>query len=980
MDKLTLVFHVDSVPMTKAVISGEASLGGSESACLGLARALKARGHDVHIATTKLDADADSTDAWGVSWHRSEDLWNLLPIIDPDVFIALRSPHIFAMPVQARLRILWNQDMLVGEPAKLGIMALAWAYDQIAYVSEYHRKQWEGVAPELKPLGWVTKNGFDPAHVPTDVIKRQNRIIHISRPERGLAPLLQMWPELKRRVPDAELHICRYQSMYDGEGTNVKAMCERYDQMVTQVNAQVGGITYLGALGKKDLYREIAEAEVMWYPGVVDFAETSCIAAIEAQACGTPFVGSYKGALPETVPHGHLVHGDAMTTEYQRQSVHHVEQVLKMVRGTADHLAAVANGRKHVQPYTYDAIAEEWERHLWQTFDERAKDKKRIVGSLLWEDDHVAAKALTDDPAIIDECDRIIRGEVQTAVEYAKYALDPEVEIAQNYGRMQSVVKAFEGCSSILDLACGNGAFAITLAEANKTRHVHGIDYAEGNIDVARKAIEKRGLADRVTVMRSTVCDQATGVIDREALHGCVTPAFDGVFLGEFCEHIAGVQTLLSSVAVLVGKGVRVVITVPSGPFGDLVDPDTPMQKGHVHHYRPRDLDAIFNQQQDCSIDYLDCGATPCGDRVGHWIIKYTTSDAAFGERPLTHWHRTIRPRQRLSVGILANNCTPDLARCLNDVYWIADEIVLANCDSRDVVELARLAERYKCKALTLPAVHQLREGFAGARNVTLEQATGDWFMWIDADEQLIKGIELWKYLESGPYRGYAMKQNHLMLDAAQHFDTPVRVFRRGPDIQFYGCVHEQPQQGDCNGDILPALQLNDVQLAHTGYMNEGVRRHKATKRNLPLLVRDREVFPDRRLGLVLVLRDLINQGMWRQESVGGMDDGVRDLYHRAVLLFEQQFMDPSDKFHTIARPFYEHALRHYDGATEVQYSLGGAVNGLKGRTPKPVTWWVRRREHMWPLVEHEQQRIRQQDAPLMVDVEPIEQPQGVAA
>jgi hypothetical protein len=52
---VTWAFIVDSVPFTTAVRDGETSLGGSESACLGLAHALATRGHDVHIFTTQLD-------------------------------------------------------------------------------------------------------------------------------------------------------------------------------------------------------------------------------------------------------------------------------------------------------------------------------------------------------------------------------------------------------------------------------------------------------------------------------------------------------------------------------------------------------------------------------------------------------------------------------------------------------------------------------------------------------------------------------------------------------------------------------------------------------------------------------------------------------------------------------------------------------------------------------------------------------------
>jgi glycosyltransferase involved in cell wall biosynthesis/SAM-dependent methyltransferase len=994
VDRLSIVFHLDSVPFTPAVIDGTASLGGSESACLGLGRALKARGHDVHFVATRMAEDAPAVDAWGVAWHRSEDLPATLPLLDADVFVALRSPQVFGLPVQARFRMLWNQDMLVGDPVKLPFMPLAWAYDALAYVSEYQRRQWEGVSPELKPLGWVTRNGFDPTHVPTDVQKVPGRIIHISRPERGLAPLLQMWPELKKRVPHAELQVCRYQSMYDGEGSNVKAMCEHFDKMVAQVNGQVGGITYLGSLGKRDLYRAIAEAEVMWYPGVVDFAETSCIAAIESQACGTPFVGSYKGALPETVPFGILIEGDAMSPEYQRQSIDAVGRILASasdewgdVRASINRAyssLAVTDGRKHVQSYTYDAIAAEWETYLWGQFDARSRNTAGVVAQLLHEDDHVAAKALAIQGIalhsyfqdVVAECERVEKGEAQTAVEYAKFALDPEAEMTTHrHPRMDKVIQALDGCVSILDLACGNGSHAIALAKADETRIVHGIDYAGDNIAAAKAAAERLGVGDRIRFDHLTVCDLQSGVMTDDAMAVVTDMDYDAVFLGEFCEHVAGVTTLLSDLRLAVGDGARVVITVPSGPFSDMLDPDTPKQKGHVHHFRPRDLTAIFGDQRDCVMDFLDCGTTPRGVRVGHWIISFTTSDVPFGERPLAHWHRTIRPKQTLSVGILAHDCTPDLARCLNDVWWVADQIVIADCGSRDRIELERLATRYHATLLDLPHVGHMTQGFAEARNATLQASTGDWFLWIDADEQLIGFGSLRHYLESGIYTGYAIKQNHLMLDAPQHFDTPIRLFRRQPNIAFYGCVHEQPQMGDCNGDITPALQVHDVQIAHTGYMHEGIRRGKATRRNLPLLVRDREEFPDRRLGLVLVLRDLVNQALWRAEQRRGeLDAESKDLFLRAVALFEQHFMDPADKFHSIARPFYETALRLMPGAMEVFFAEGGAVGGMKGRTPKVLTWWVRESAHRHALIEYEREKIRKSEAPLVVDVEPVRQ------
>lgn len=973
--------------MTPAVVAGETSLGGSESACLGLARALQARGHRVTILAAKLSPDVPEIDAWGVRWLPADALRQAQILIDPDVFVALRQHQVFGLPVQARWRMLWNQDMLVGRPVKESLMSLAWAYDELAYVSQYQRKQWEGVAPELAPLGWVTRNGYDASLVPTDVEKVPGRIIHISRPERAMTPLLTMWPELKRRVPHAELHICRYASMYDGEGSQVKAMVEAYDREIARVQAEVGGIVVLGQLNKRDLYRAIASAEVMWYPGVHDFAETSCIAAIEAQACGTAFVGSYKGALPETVPYGHLVPGDAMTPEYQAASLAAVERYLAQIASatieprtevTQRTLADVWHGRRHVQSYTYDAVAAEWEAHLWDRFETRAKDKAGIVAALLHEDDTTAARALTDDPAVRDECDRVMRGEAQTSEQYAAFALDPEEEMTtRKQARHTTVVDAFAGKKAVLDLACGNGAFAILLAEADPERFVTAIDYAQGNIDVARTAAARHGVAERTSFHCTPVCDLATGEVATIVLPAPV----DGVFLGEFCEHVAGIDTLLQGVTDLVGHGVHVVITVPSGPFGELLPVDLPKQRGHVHHFRPYDLETVFGAQQDYTLDYLPCGLTPRGKPVGHWIVRYVTSAARFSPRPLAHWHATLRPKQALTVGILAHNATKHLNACLDAVWPIADEIIIADCGSEDRQELEHIATRWGATLLELPPVPTLVEGFSAARNATLAMATGAWFLWIDTDEILTWAGGLPKYLESGVFQGYALKQNHLMLDCPAHFDTPVRVFRKSDAIQFYGVVHEQPQHGDCNGDILPALQLHDVQIAHTGYLHEGIRRHKATNRNLPLLMRDRQVFPARQLGIVLVIRDLVTQAAWRVERNDGKPDEVVWTYYReAIALFEQHFLDPAHRLHALARPFYEQAVSKVRGALEFEWAFGGRQGGLHESHAAPKRFWVRTPEHIQPLVDFHTRRAMEVFQREAIDVEPVAVPEGVAA
>ena len=125
MARQSWAFLIDSVPFTPAVIAGETSLGGSESACLGLARALQARGHDVHVFATKLAPDAPSTDAAGVVWHAMDDFAAMNVFIEWDVAVCLRWWAPFAGAIRARLRILWNQDLLLPGSTQASVMSCA---------------------------------------------------------------------------------------------------------------------------------------------------------------------------------------------------------------------------------------------------------------------------------------------------------------------------------------------------------------------------------------------------------------------------------------------------------------------------------------------------------------------------------------------------------------------------------------------------------------------------------------------------------------------------------------------------------------------------------------------------------------------------------------------------------------------------------------------------------------------------------------
>lgn len=1008
MTPASWAFLVDSVPFTRAVVDGQTSLGGSESACLGVARALKARGHQVHVFATKLSPDAGGADPWGVLWHPLEDFAPMNQFIEWDIVVGLRNSMFFNTPISARMRVLWNQDLLAGKAGPAQLMAVAWALDKALYVSEYHRAQWEDVQPELTPIGAVTKNGFDPAHVPADAVKDPNRIIHISRPERGLQPLLAMWPELKKRKPEATLQICRYASMYDGEGSNVKAMCESFDEQVARVNAEVGGIEYLGSLNKAQLYRAIAEAAVMWYPGIASFAETSCIAAIESQANGTPFVGSLKGALAETAlpsfEHGLLIPGDAMSPEYQAQSIAAVMRVMDgCAKQSGTYRKMQKDGRAHVASYSYAALAAEWESMVDGWFAERFNSQTvRVLRQLLHEDDHTAAKvvagALMDqregagesDPVLQEAgaalafCDRVIQGLEQGAEDYAAHAIQDPLAEVEHSERFMRASTYFAESKHVLDVACGNGAGAIRFALDHPGLHVVGLDYAKANVEHAKDAANRAGVGDRCLFFTVPVWDFETDQPHIDAttflrdLVGDVGP-FDGAFIGEFVEHVANCHGLVDWVESFLGEGATVVYTCPVGPFGELVPRGQPIQRGHVHCFKHDDVRAVWGNKDGCKADFFAIGQTPRFANIGHWIIHYRVAPNR-PARPRDYATRIVRarPMERLSVAVLTKNVENDLGRCLSSVWNIADEILVGDTGSTDGTKA--LARSFGAMVIDLPGIGEIEQGFAGARNALLERATGEWFMWIDADEQCISPHLLRRYLEGAVYHGYVLHQHHLQLDAQPHYDVPVRVFRRAAPIQFYGCVHEQPQMGDCNGDIHPSLEVADVVLAHTGYLTEGVRRDKMLQRNLPLLMLDQQVFPERELGKVLVLRDCVNLADYDCERAGGMTQKAQKGYAQAVSIFIKSFDDPTHKYHAIARPWYESALRKLGLGTEFELALAGRMGGLNGRRAKPERIWVRDADEFERYLGFKTKQAADALRDVPVKTDPFVLPAGVAA
>lgn len=85
--------------------------------------------------------------------------------------------------------------------------------------------------------------------------------------------------------------------------------------------------------------------------------------------------------------------------------------------------------------------------------------------------------------------------------------------------------------------------------------------------------------------------------------------------------------------------------------------------------------------------------------------------------------------KMRVSVITITRNEAHNIADCLRSVAW-ADELVVVDAESDDGT--AEIAREFTDKVYVVPW-----RGYSEAKSFALEKCTGDWVLWLDADERV---------------------------------------------------------------------------------------------------------------------------------------------------------------------------------------------------------------------------------------------------
>lgn len=341
-------------------------IGGSETAAVCMAYELRRLGHKVIVV-----ADCPNKKGFydGVEYVHHADVTRE-PQGDKyacDIYIVSRQPFALNLPIRRKATYVWVHDIHVGHFEHASMIDNT---DKFLCLTNWHKEfflqAYAGKIPSSKIL--VTANGIDPQWYSEEPVKVGNRLIYASSPDRGLERLLQIFPSIRKQVPDAELHIFygfhNWKKM--AESSNNKIDLEKIAFFERAIEAQKDhGVTYHGRIPEPELAKEFAKAKVWAYP--TNFTETYCITALMAQASGCIPVTTALAALNETVSHGFLFNPPNTTKGYEDAFVNRIVMILtgrfKNDEHSPDEVAKAA--RKYtLENHSWHKVAQQWEKEF----------------------------------------------------------------------------------------------------------------------------------------------------------------------------------------------------------------------------------------------------------------------------------------------------------------------------------------------------------------------------------------------------------------------------------------------------------------------------------------------------------------------------------------------------------------------------------------------------------------------------------------
>ena len=329
-------------------ISTLKGIGGSEEAVIYLSRELTKLGYKVTVFN---DCGEMSGIYDGVEYLP----WQALNPRDTFNYIISWRGHDLR-DVKAKKRMIWLHDVPMPNtftPESIENL------DKVIVLSQFHKSLLPSFIPDEKIL--VSANGINlEDFADKGAIRNPKRMIYTSSYDRGIEHLLTMWGEIRKEVPDAELHIFYGWNTYD-EMVKKGRRDSKFKEAMLPYMAQEGVFEH-GRIGHKQLARELQMSGLWVYPS--HFEEISCISAMKAQASGCVAVCTDYAALAETVKVGVKVKGKCGNEDINKAFK---EELIVILKDESRQEELRKEVLIHKEGFGWDRVARQWHEEMFNS-------------------------------------------------------------------------------------------------------------------------------------------------------------------------------------------------------------------------------------------------------------------------------------------------------------------------------------------------------------------------------------------------------------------------------------------------------------------------------------------------------------------------------------------------------------------------------------------------------------------------------------
>jgi glycosyltransferase involved in cell wall biosynthesis len=293
---------------------------------------------------------------------------------------------------------------------------------------------------------------------------------------------------------------------------------------------------------------------------------------------------------------------------------------------------------------------------------------------------------------------------------------------------------------------------------------------------------------------------------------------------------------------------------------------------------------------------------------------------------------------QRISLVMIVRDEEEMLPRTLEAVKPAVDEIIIVDTGSTDsTIEIA--------KSFGATVIEREWTGsFSDARNASLDAATGDWWIYLDADEVLVtEDVDKLRALAGQTWReAFFLHETNFTGDESTGVSvvhSALRLFRNRPNYRFSGRLHEQIAYH------LPAyaperIAQSPVRINHYGYLGVVRESKDKARRNLELLLAQQRETPAEalngffyyNLGSEYFASGDVAKAVEQYETAIRKVEALNAFWHEyapSLVLRSVKALRAANRFDDASRRA-ELGLRHYPGFTDLVYEQGMASLGLE--------------------------------------------------